>query len=185
MIIFFKKIMIILLVITFVFSLFLYHKSILKIIYPIKYKEIIKREAEKYSLDPYLVTAVIYVESKFKSEAVSNKGAKGLMQIMPKTGVWISEMLREDNFKVSDLYLPKVNIRYGCWYLGQLNKKFSNNLTTVLAAYNGGEGNVDKWLVDKRWDGTLANISQVPFSETRRYINKVLQMKQRYEYIYE
>jgi soluble lytic murein transglycosylase len=107
------------------------------------------------------------------------------MQIMPQTGLWISGKLNDDQFSKDDLYEPEKSIKYGCWYLGWLKDKFNSKRSIVLAAYNGGHGNVDKWLNEKWWDGKEENINQIPLSETRAYVNKVLKIYRRYQYIYE
>ncbi|PRX32648.1 soluble lytic murein transglycosylase [Orenia metallireducens] len=184
MIIRLKRVFLVLLIIC-IFSLFfINHKAILKIVYPLKHEEIILNEASKYYLDPYIIMAIIYVESKFKPEATSNKGARGLMQIMPATGTWIATMINDSSFCEDDLYNPEINIRYGAWYLAQLKKKFDDNMLVVLAAYNGGEGNVDRWLKENKWDGSWQGSDKIPFAETRSYIAKVTKVYSKYKYLY-
>ncbi|ADL11894.1 lytic transglycosylase domain-containing protein [Acetohalobium arabaticum] len=159
-------------------------KNILKIFYPLYYEDLIFKYAEKNNLDPYLVAAVIRVESKFNSEATSRQGARGLMQIMPETGEWIADQLKIDDFDTDDLYDPEVNISFGSWYLAHLKRFFDGNLTVVIAAYNGGQGNVNKWLELKEWTGKEKDSKQIPFPETRDYVEKVLNTYQWYHKIY-
>ncbi|WP_243832436.1 lytic transglycosylase domain-containing protein [Orenia marismortui] len=181
----FGKVVVVLLLIFIITFTLLSHRTILKFVYPIKYEEIIVREAKKYNLDPYLVISIIYVESKFNLEATSNKGARGLMQIMPETGKWIAEMINANGFHSDMLYNPEINIKYGTWYIAKLKNRFNDNIAAMLAAYNGGEGNVDKWLKNRDWDGSHANLDQIPFLETREYVHKVKKIYSRYRYIYE
>jgi len=164
--------------------LFIYHKELLKVVYPFDYQEIILEEAKDNNLDPYLITAIIYVESGFDPQATSRKNAKGLMQIMPRTGSWIAEELGYDDFESKDLYNPKLNIKFGAWYLDQMGKVFDYRLTLMIAAYNGGQGNINKWIREGRWSGSETSINDIPFPETRQYVKKVMRTYRRYKYIY-
>lgn len=155
-----------------------------KLLYPVKYENLVFEYAQLYGNDPYLVTAIIYRESRFDSNAVSNKGAIGLMQIMPDTAFWIAENLSLDNFEVTDLYIPEINIKFGNWYLNNLFNEFDGNLVLVLAAYNGGRGNVSKWLTEGDFRGEVHEIDQIPFPETRKFVSNVLSLYQRYLQLY-
>lgn len=139
--------------------------------YSLAYVEEIKLCSAEYLLDPYLVAAIIHVESGGDPEAVSHAGAVGLMQIMPKTGEWIAEKLELNDYSEEQLYLPSTNIRMGCWYMNYLIEKYGV-LDHALAAYNAGPGNVDKWLDNSEYseNGRLVNI---PFEETANYLVKV------------
>lgn len=156
---------------------------VVSIFYPIGYKNSINKYSKEYKIDPYLVASIINVESKYNKDAISNKEARGLMQIGPKTGEWASEVLNIKNYDSSSLYIPDTNIRIGTWYLDQLNKEFDNKNELVLAAYNAGSGNVNKWLLDDRYskDGKLINI---PFKETDDYINRVKKNYKIYKLLY-
>jgi len=151
--------------------------------YRLLYPDIVMEMSAEYQVDPYLVAAVIHCESSNNKEAVSPVGAMGLMQIMPDTGGWIAEKLELEGFTQQQLFEPELNIRFGCWYLDYLSKKFDGNRTSVLAAYNGGPGNVEKWLADDRYsaDGQLTDI---PFPETERYIEKVQRAYEKYLTLY-
>ena len=152
--------------------------------YRLLYPDIIKEMSAEYNVDPYLAAAVIHCESSYNKDAVSPVGAMGLMQIMPDTGEWIAEKLEIDNFTQEQLFDPQTNIRLGCWYLNYLMDKFGGDKVAVLAAYNGGPGNVQKWLNDERYseNGTLTDI---PFPETDRYIEKVQRAYEKYLNLYE
>lgn len=180
-----RKIVLIILVIVIIVSLINLHKDLLKIVYPIYYESLVFEAAVENGLDPYLLVSVMYVESKFNAEAVSSQGARGLMQIMPQTGQWIAKTLDDTDFEVDDLYKPEVNIKYSSWYLARLKEEFNNRLPVVLAAYNGGQGNVGQWLEDEKWDGKHENLTNIPFTETRGYVKKVMRIHHRYKYIYD
>ncbi len=152
-----------------------------KLIYPQKYDEIIEKYAVMYDLPVAFVYAVVKAESDFDSTAVSSAGAVGLMQIMPSTFKWLTERTGEGlpTWRLRD---PEVNIRYGCYYLRYLYDIFEDK-TLTLAAYNAGIGNVEKWLASEEYskDGRLTNI---PFEETKNYINRVLRFEETYETLY-
>lgn len=158
---------------------------LLKIAFPIHYDEIINENAEVYGIDPYLVAAIIKVESKFDEKAVSHKNARGLMQISPITGKWASEELEISDYNEDALFIPSTNIKIGCWYINQLRKEFGNNLKLILAAYNGGSGNVRKWLNDSRYSKDGENLDDIPFKETKNYVDKVIKYYKIYSIIYE
>lgn len=157
----------------------------LKKIYSLKYQNYVVYYAKEYGVDPYLVFAVIKVESNFKSNAISSKNAIGLMQILPETGEWIAKKIGIKNYSNNMLFEPKYNIQMGTWYLSYLLKNFNGNMQLAIAAYNGGSGNVDAWLKDKKFSKDGKQLHAVPFPETNRYIKKVLAVYQMYKFIYE
>ena len=136
----------------------------LRVRYPLRFEHIVRGHAANYDLDPALVAAVIYQESKFRPDARSPSGAIGLMQLLPATAKGIALRTGGSRFRVSDLYDPEVNVRYGCWYLRNLLGKYGS-LELALAAYNGGQGNVDRG---------------VRYPETRDYVEKVLEVRDIY-----
>jgi soluble lytic murein transglycosylase len=142
----------------------------IRIRYPLKYQEIVRGHARNYRLDPALLAAVIYQESKFRPAVRSKSGAIGLMQLLPDTAKGIAVHTGGSRFRVSDLYDPEINIRYGAWYLRHLLDKYGDE-KTALAAYNAGQENVDQW----RRDG-----SGIAFAETRHYVARVEQLKTLY-----
>ena len=99
-----------------------------------------------YNVDSNLTAAVIKSESKFKHTATSHRGAVGLMQLMPETAEWIAEQLNDKSYSVEGLHEPDRNIRYGTWYLAELEREFQGNDILALAAYNAGRGNVKAWM---------------------------------------
>lgn len=138
--------------------------------YPLHYSAIVRERARARGLDPALVAAVIYQESKFRSGARSSSGAIGLMQVTPATAKGIAIRTGGTAFRVSDLTDPEINIRYGTWYLFNLFAKYRNE-RLVLAAYNAGQGNVDRW----RKAGV-----DIQFSETRAYVARVEHLQKIY-----
>ena len=153
-------------------------------LYPFPYKEIIIAEAAKYELDPLLVISIIRIESNYNYTAESEKGARGLMQIMPETGFWVAEKLDLEDFTDESFYDPKVNISLGVWYINDLLRLYDQNLYLALAAYNGGRGRVNKWLESGIWDGSRESLGNIPFTETRNFVLKVEKAYDQYRQLY-
>jgi soluble lytic murein transglycosylase len=155
-----------------------------KAMYPVQYMEEVTEAAERFNVDPFLIYAIIQIESDFKESRVSSKGATGLMQIMPNTAEWI---VQQGNFPPDVLDAvndPKVNIFLGAWYIAFLEKMFQHNHYAVIAAYNAGPGNVEKWMKEDIWDGTSHDVANIPFGETRHYIHRVLYFYGKFKEIY-
>jgi soluble lytic murein transglycosylase len=138
-----------------------------RIRYPLRYEQIVRGHARNYDLDPALLAAVIYQESKFRADAKSSSGAIGLMQLRPQTAEGIAIRTGGTNFQVSDLYNPEINVRYGSWYLRHLLDRYGDE-KDALAAYNAGQRNVDEW----RAEG-----EGIQFPETRAYVDRVEHLK--------
>lgn len=154
-----------------------------RIVYPLQFRSIIIEESQNFKLEPALVAAVIFEESKFDERAKSKAGAIGLMQLMPDTAEWIAKNLNIDNFKVNDLYIPKKNIKFGCWYLRFLLGKYGRE-DLALAAYNSGHQNVDKWLKQEGMTKEQSGEIRLGYGETKHYIKKVRKTKELYNKIY-
>jgi soluble lytic murein transglycosylase len=140
----------------------------LRLRYPLEHEQIVLGHARNYELEPALLAAVIYEESRFRADARSDEGALGLMQLLPETAEGIAERTGGSRFEVGDLLDPEINVRYGSWYLRHLIGKYGN-VRTALAAYNGGQGNVDRGVV---------------FAETREYVDNVLDTRDVYAQAY-
>jgi len=140
---------------------------------PLAHEDIIRQQAGAKELDPSLVAAVIYAESKFR-DATSHAGARGLMQITPETARYIANLSGGTAFEQGDLATPQVNISYGAYYLRYLLRRYDQNTVLALAAYNGGEGNVDRWLAEASTSQRAFGKEQIPFTETREYVVRVL-----------
>jgi peptidoglycan lytic transglycosylase len=137
--------------------------------YPLKYESIIQGHARNYRLEPALIAAVIYRESKFDPRAGSTAGAIGLMQLTPSTARGIALRTGGTGFEVSDLYDPEINVRYGSWYLRHLLDAYHGDVRKALAAYNGGRGNVERGVI---------------YPETKEYVDRVLAARSAYRKAY-
>jgi soluble lytic murein transglycosylase len=148
--------------------------------YPVAYSEYIVKYSSKYKLDPYLVMAVIKVESNFVPEAESDYAA-GLMQLTEETAEWNAKEMGLEDYDYKD---PETNIKIGCHYLKHLIDKYEN-VDTALAAYNGGMGNVSKWLKDSRYSDDGITLKNIPFPETKNYVKKVNANWENYKQLYQ
>lgn len=171
---FFKVILVILCIITLV--LISFYIVLRKFIYPLNYFDIVKEEASKNHLDPYLVMAIIKTESGFDKYATSNKKAKGLMQIMEATAIDINKEINIVENINANLYDEYVNIALGCKYFSNLINRYNGNYYLAVCAYNAGMGNVDKWIEQGVINNKLDEYKEVdlPFDETEKYLKKVL-----------
>ncbi len=150
---------------------------------PLAYPALIRQQAAAKRLDPALVAAVIYAETKFDPRT-SSAGALGLMQLLPATAEFLAQRSGATSFTIADLATPEVNIAYGSYYLRYLLDEYHGNTMLALAAYNGGEANVDAWLANARAHGHPLLIRDIPFSQTRDYVQKVLQARLDYRRTY-
>jgi soluble lytic murein transglycosylase len=145
---------------------------------PLRHDDIIRQQAKAKNLDPALIAAVIYQESRFRPRE-SSAGALGLMQLLPDTAHFIAGKTGGTRFTTEDLATPQINIQYGAWYLRWLLDHFDGDETTALAAYNAGIGNVEKWLAASG-NTHINNVDEIPFAETRHYVRSVLQARDQY-----
>ena len=153
--------------------------------YPTAYLSEIKTISEEFELDPYYVLSIIRCESSFDREAVSKKGAVGLMQIMPDTGEWIAHKLGLDGvYSREMLFDPAVNIRIGCWYLRFIRGRVGDDLKTDAAAYNAGHGTVQSWLADPKCSEDGYSLFHIPYPETERYVSRVSEAYEQYRELY-
>lgn len=146
---------------------------------PLAHEDIIRQQASAKQLDPSLLAAVIYAESRFR-DATSQAGARGLMQITPQTARYIATLSGGTAFEPGDLSTPQINISYGAYYLRYLLRRYDQNTVLALAAYNGGEGNVDRWLAEASLSERAFGKEQIPFTETREYVDRVLEARVSY-----
>jgi len=150
---------------------------------PLQYSSVIRQEASDKHLDPALVAAVIYAETKFDPRT-SSAGAVGLMQLMPETANFLAKRSGARTFTTADLATPQVNIAYGSYYLRYLLNEYHGNTVLALAAYNGGETNVDDWVRLAHADGQRFRVGDIPFPETRAYVQRVLTARGEYRRTY-
>jgi soluble lytic murein transglycosylase len=161
-----------------------FHHAVREIALPLRHEDIIRQQARDKGLDPALIAAVIYTESRFRDGQTSRAGAEGLMQITPATARMIARKSGGVAFTVEDLATPQVNIAYGAWYLRYLMARYADNEAFALAAYNGGEGNVDRWIDAAQQRDDALTIEAIPFAETRAYVQRVEEAKAEYRRSY-
>jgi soluble lytic murein transglycosylase len=157
----------------------LLQKTVNQFTLPLTNADVIRQQAADKHLDPALIAAVIYAETKFDPRT-SPAGAQGLMQIMPQTAEFLARRSGGTTFTVADLGTPQVNIAYGSYYLRYLLDEYHGNKTLALAAYNGGESNVDQWEAAARAQGHALTVDEIPFPETRAYVARVLSAEGQY-----
>ncbi len=166
------------------FLVFFAGKSVLKMLFPTQHIETITAVSEEYNLNPYLVLSLIKAESNFVSDAESSKGAVGLMQITEPTGEWIAGKLNNEDYSFERLREPQTNIYMGCWYLAYLLKKYDGDETLALCSYNAGSGNVENWLADPLLSDDGKTLINIPFEETRKYVERIYRYKELYMHLY-
>ncbi len=142
-------------------------------LFPADYREMVKEIAGDNDIDPLMVAAVIFAESNFDEHAISRKDARGLMQILPETASEIAGKLGKKAFSVNELFDPETNIEFGCFYIAGLVEEFAQDHRLAIAAYNGGQTNVRRWLDESGKEG-FAAVEECGFDQTRRYVKKVM-----------
>ena len=150
-----------------------FDKAIKELTLPLEHQDIIRQQAHEKGVDAALIAAVIDTESKF-TNAESSAGARGLMQITPEAAQFIEKQSGGTSFKLSDLSDPEINIRYGTFLLKELLERYEGDEAAALAAYNAGPGNADKW------GGSNLTVAEIPFPETRAYVEEVLGKQKEY-----
>lgn len=179
-----KRVLRALLLLVFLIALFVcvLPDSLEKVSYPVEYREWIEEFSNDYCLDPALVAAIVCTESGYDVNATSSVGARGLMQLMPSTAEWIHEKLDKPySFDAEVLYTVDGSLTYGCWYLSFLSQRYDGDLTSVIAAYHSGQGQVDLWRKDAAYAPDGAHLTAIPENAkaARHYVEKV---KKAYEY---
>lgn len=158
---------------------------IARALYPVRYADYIEEYSEQFVLDPYLVMSIIKAESNFDSDAVSDKGAAGLMQITRPTAEWIAHKLELSDFSYEkDISDPELNICMGSYYIAYLVKMYEGDTELAIAAYNAGFNNVDNWLLKEEYSENGSTLDKIPFPETERYVNKVKNNYRIYKFLY-
>ncbi len=150
---------------------------------PLSEASLIRQQAAAKHLDPALIAAVIYAETKFNPRP-SSAGAQGLMQILPATAYYLAGLSGGSRFTAADLATPSVNVAYGSYYLRYLLDHYDGNEMLAVAAYNGGIANVDRWVAEARAAGGQLTIAEIPFAQTRAYVERVLAAQRDYRATY-
>jgi len=144
---------------------------------PLQHEDVIRQQSREKEVDAALIAAVIYAESKFQDQE-SSAGARGLMQITPEAADTIAKNSEATSFELKDLSDPEINIRYGTFLLRELLDRYDGDEAAALAAYNAGPGNADKW------GGADLSVEEIPFPETRAYVEEVLEKRDEYRQKY-
>ncbi|HEY8464141.1 MAG TPA: lytic transglycosylase domain-containing protein [Bacillota bacterium] len=160
------------------------HKPIMQSYFILNYKPQIIAYSKHNGLNPALISAIIFTESRFNASAQSSKGALGLMQVMPATGRWVAGQLQWHRYSHKDLLNPSKNLEVGVWYLAYLKRYFNQNEGLALASYNAGHRYVSQWLADRIWDGDVIKLENIPFPETKNYVLRISFLKKIYAYLY-
>jgi soluble lytic murein transglycosylase len=150
---------------------------------PLSDASVIREQAAAKHLDPALIAAVIYAETKFDPRT-SPAGAEGLMQIEPATAQFLAHLSGGYRFTTSDLATPSVNVAYGSYYLRYLLDHYDGSEMLAVAAYNGGLANVDRWVAHASAEGRRLTVAAIPFPETREYVQRVLSAQRAYRATY-
>lgn len=163
-------------------AFFVTGKSVMKLIYPMKYTEYVEKYSAEYGVDKELLYAVIKTESSFNPDAVSHADAVGLTQITPETFDWLRMKLGEEdkNLTLTD---PETSIKYGAFFLSYLLDEFGS-ADTALAAYHAGRGRVNEWLENKEISPDGKNLENIPIAETAHYVKKVNRALNAYNKLY-
>src|SRR5271170_1670581 len=150
---------------------------------PLSDASVIREQAQAKQLDPALIAAVIYAETKFEPRT-SSAGAEGLMQIEPETAEFLAKLSGGYRFTTSDLATPSVNVAYGSYYLRYLLDHYEGDEMLAVAAYNAGLANVDTWVAKAHTEGRQLTVSAIPFPQTRAYVQRVLEAQKEYRTAY-
>jgi len=151
--------------------------------HPKKYSEFVEKYASEYEIDADLLYAIIKTESSFDIEAVSNVGARGLMQIMEETFEWIKYRLGDEETVYDDMFEPEMNIRYGAYLIDYLLEKFGDK-DTAIAAYHSGAGCVEGWLSEKENSADGKMLDNIPSKAASHYVNKINSALSNYKELY-
>ena len=146
---------------------------------PLRHEDVIRQQARDKGLDPALIAAIIYEESRFRDQT-SHAGAKGLMQILPGTAHFIARKTGGSAFELRDLGTPQINIAYGSWYIAYLLRHYGGEDAPAVAAYNAGARHVDRWVARAGGADDFDPDVDIPFAETREYVNGVLEHRDDY-----
>ncbi len=155
-----------------------------KYVYPIRYDEYVEEYSSKNNIDKYLIYAIIKTESGFDSNAVSDVGARGLMQLMEDAFDWVQYRMDDDrDVTYDDMFIPKYNIEYGTYLITLLYEEYGDE-QTALAAYFMGRGKVNIWLEDKEYSDDGRTLKKIPSAAAEHYVNKVMTAYNGYTNLY-
>ena len=151
--------------------------------YPMDYAPMVRSVSAEYALSPAYVAAVILAESGYDPQAVSSANAQGMMQLLPSTAEWIAPKLSE-TYTDGCLFDPQTNMRYGCWYLAFLMRRYGDDMRCASSAYHAGQGTVDKWLQNPEYSRDGRTLDVIPYKSTNTYVQRVLKYYEKYSKLY-
>jgi soluble lytic murein transglycosylase len=161
------------------------HRAMWSEAYPRAFPEYVQRYAAREGLNPYLLWALMTVESAYNPDSVSYADARGLLQVIPKTGGKVAADIGDNRYGPYDLLDPETSIRHGAWYFARLVKKFKGQEPLAIASYNGGPHNIQRWLRHKDHVPLDEFVEEIPFDQARRYTKKVLRFLALFLRLYE
>ena len=156
-----------------------------KAAFPQKYSGAVQQYAAQYQVDPHLVYAIIRTESGFKADAVSQAGARGLMQMTEETFTWLKEKIApQEDIHFEDLDTPEVSIRFGTYFLSVCLARYAGDVSTAAAAYHSGLGKVDELVQNEQYSADGKTLHTFPYSQMNNYVNKVNRNLEKYKALY-
>lgn len=158
--------------------------SWLKILFPPAFASMLLPSSKMVSVSPAFAWSIMREESLYRPIATSHVGAKGLMQVIDRTGRKIAKEIKYKGFKPLQLYTPKVGIRMGTWYLSQLVRKFGGNIFLAAAGYNAGPYRIAVWLKGRRHLDFDEFVEELYFTETRVYVKRIFRTYAAYSFLY-
>jgi soluble lytic murein transglycosylase len=160
-------------------------RDLLSAIYPFPYREMVFLEAEEHGLDPFLMAGLMRQESAFWHEARSRADARGLMQVLPGTGVELARARGPRGFDADEhLYRPEINLHLGMSFFADLQRRFGEDLSILLSAYNAGPTRARRWREYPEAGDLVRFVERIPFTETRGYVKNVLLNREIYAWLY-
>jgi soluble lytic murein transglycosylase len=157
---------------------------LIRVAFPFPYRELVRREAAEWGLDPIVMAGIIRQESAFKANIVSHAGAIGLMQVMPPTGAQLARAHGPAGFRAANLTAPEVNLHLGAAFFVEMSARYDNDLPVVLSAYNAGPTRATRWRRYPEASDPLRFTERIPFVETRGYVKNVRRNLGLYEVLY-
>ncbi len=157
---------------------------LIRVAFPFPYRELVRREAAEWGLDPIVMAAIIRQESAFRANIVSHAGAIGLMQVMPPTGAQLARAHGPAGFRAANLTNPEVNLHLGAAFFVEMSARYDNDLPVVLSAYNAGPTRATRWRRYPEVSDPLRFTERIPFVETRGYVKNVRRNLGLYEVLY-
>ncbi len=156
-------------------------QEVIAMMYPVRFARTILEQGARWKVDPAFTLGIVREESRFRGRDVSRAGARGLMQVMPRTGKVIARQLGIEDFKVGDLFDPYTSLTFGIYYLSSVSQDVGDQKELIAAGYNAGPLAVAEWKSMKSTQDMAAFLEDIPYLETREYVKTVLGSTWTYE----